>query len=124
MRVAAIAYPTVHEALRRAIPEFGDAVDEHVADNDEVLPHVSFGDLTRFVLAAHHDGDRELVSRSLAFLERALREGDNGLQNLVAVSFVENVGPWDKSQERFIESWPEALRLEARRQREWTPGDT
>ena len=119
-----MGYPTVHDALRRAVPEFGAAIDEHVADHGGVLPHVLFGDLSRFVLAAHHAGDHELVSRSLAFLELALLEGDDGVQNLVAVSFVENVGPWDKSQESFIESWPEALRLEARTQREWTPGNT
>jgi hypothetical protein len=47
----AIAYSTVDEALRAAVPEFGGAIDEHITDNDEeLLPHILFGDLTRFVL--------------------------------------------------------------------------
>ena len=114
-------YSDVTDALRESLPEFSDAIDEHVADNDEVLPHVLFGDLTRFVLKANDDGDDELVRRALAFLDGVLREGDDGVQNLVGVSFVENVGPWDPTQAAFIASWPEALRLEAEQQRDWRP---
>jgi hypothetical protein len=119
--VAALAYSEVATALRETLPEFAAAIDEHVADHDEVLPHVLFGDLTRFVLDAHQRGDDDLVRRALAFLDSALREGDDGVQNLVGVSFVENVGPWDADQAQFIASWPDALRLEAEQQRDWRP---
>jgi hypothetical protein len=119
--VTALAYSEVVAALLVAIPEFAAAVDEHVADNDGVLPHVLFGDLTRFVVKSHDDGDDELVRRALAFLDAALREGDDGVQNLVGVSFVENIGVWDPNQADFIASWPEALRLEAQHQRDWRP---
>lgn len=120
-RVTKLAYSEVATALRVALPEFADAIDEHVAFNDEVLSHLLFGDLTRFVLKRHDDGDDEFVRRALAFLDSALRDGDDRVQNLVEVSFVENVGPWDPSQAAFIASWPEALRLEAEQQRDWRP---
>ena len=119
--MAALAYSGVTDALRESLPEFSDAIDEHVADYDEVLPHLLFGDLTLFVLKAQDDGDDEIVRRALAFLDGALREGDDAVQNLVGVSFVENVGPWDPNQAAFIASWPEALRLEAEQQRDWRP---
>lgn len=45
------------------------------------------------------------------------------VQNLVAVSFVENVGPWDDGVKGFIASWPSALQEEAERQRTWQPGE-
>ena len=110
--------PDVLDELLVAVPEFGPTFDEHVADYG-ILPHVLFGDLTRFVLAAHERRDTEVESRSLAFLDWALREGDDDVENLVAVSFVENV---DQRQHRgFIATWPDALRAEAKRQRDWRP---
>jgi hypothetical protein len=121
--VAVIDYPTVQDALQRAVPRFGWVVREHVADYDDVLPHLLFGDLTRFVLAAHDAGDDGLVGQCLDFLDLALRDGDPAVQNLVAVSFVENVPPSDESRQGFIESWPEGLRREAEQQRAWTPGN-
>jgi hypothetical protein len=119
--VAALTYSEITTALRVELPEFAAEIDEHVVDNDEVLPHVLFGDLTRFVLDAHMRGDDDLVRRALAFLDHALREGDDMVQNLVGVSFVENVGPWDPDQAQFIASWPDALRVEAETQRDWRP---
>lgn len=119
--VVAVVYAEVHEALRAAVPEFGPSIDEHIADYSEVLQHVLFGELTRFVLAAYERGDRELTRKCLRFLDFALREGDSRVENLVAVSFVENVLPWSASTSAFIQSWPEGLCSEAERQRDWNP---
>jgi hypothetical protein len=118
-----IEYPTVHEALRAAIPEFSGEIDEHFASNEEMLQHVLFGDFTRFVMDAQARGDEELVRRCLAFLEEALRDGDKNVVTLVQVSFVENVGPFIGDVAEFVETWPTALRAEAQRQRDWKRGD-
>jgi hypothetical protein len=120
--VVALTPSDVIDALRSTVPEFGPTIDDHVEECGETLPHVLFGDLTRFLLAAHARGDADVELRSLAILDEALREGDDQVQNLVAVSFVENVGPWDPTQREFTESWPDALRDEARRQHDWKPG--
>jgi hypothetical protein len=107
----------IHERLVEAIPEFSPRLDEHVADFEEVLPHTLFTTLTRFILDAHRDGDDALVAKCLAFLAAAMRSQDEEIENLVAVDFVETVGPWDPDMKEFIDAWPKALRDEAQRQR-------
>ena len=112
----------VTPSLLDAVPEFRPSVDEHIKTYGEVLHHVLFGDLTRFVLAARGRGEDALVKRTVAWLDTALREGDKDVRNLVAVSFVENVGPWSETARTFVESWPHALRVEADRQHRWSSG--
>ncbi|MDQ3946655.1 MAG: HNH endonuclease [Actinomycetota bacterium] len=111
------SYPQVHERLVEAIPEFAPLLDEHVQDFDEILPNILFDTLTRFVLDARERGDDPLVAKCLAFLAAAMRCGDEQIEHLVAATFVETVGPWDPAMNEFIDSWPEALRHEAMRQR-------
>jgi hypothetical protein len=90
-----LTYETIHELLVEAIPEFRPVLEEHLRDQEgEVLQHVMFGDLTGFVLAARDRGDRALVARCWAFLDHAANSPRPRVSNLVAVSFVENVGPW------------------------------
>ncbi len=96
-------------------------LDEHIDTYGEVLSHILFGDLTRFVLQAYKEGDKALVERCLIFLDKALTDGDAEVQNLVAVSFVENTDPRDQASQLFISTWPEHLRAEAERQRDWRP---
>ncbi|WP_214415229.1 DUF7674 family protein [Sphaerisporangium fuscum] len=110
---AGLSYERIADLLIAEVPEFAPVVQEHVACDDEVLQHVLFGDLTRFVLKAHQCGDDAVVGRCLAFLEQAMMASDLRLRELVAVSFVENVGPWDAEVADFIASWPPALRQEA-----------
>jgi hypothetical protein len=50
------------------------------------------------------------------FLADEMQNGDHKVQELVAVSFVENVGPWDAAMQAFISSWPAVLRHQAQRQ--------
>lgn len=118
--MASITYDSIPESLVEAIPEFRPVVEEHITYYDEVLQHVLFGDFTRFVLEQEHNKDEELVRRCLAFLDQAVRSGDELTENLVAVSFVENVGPWEPAMKDFISHWPESLQTMAREQG-WQP---
>lgn len=68
------------------------------------------------MLSAFGVGERELAARGLTFLGRALIDGDEHVDNAVALSFVED--SWDAPLE-FIESWPAALRDERLRQATW-----
>lgn len=52
-----------------------------------------------------------------------LTDGNERVENAVAVSFVEDTGWWDDAMAPFIAAWPEPLRAEARRQRDWRPGE-
>jgi hypothetical protein len=54
--VSARDYDTVAQRLVQVVPEFSGVVEEHRTDNDEILPHVLYGDLTRFVVAAAKGG--------------------------------------------------------------------
>jgi hypothetical protein len=120
--MSTLNYEDIVDALRKEIPEFDPSIEEHISDNfGEVLPHPLFGDLTRFIEEAWSEGNTEVVSRCLSWLEHALTTGDARVKNLVAVSFVENVGPWDPEKARFIKKWPPALREEAKRQKDWKP---
>jgi hypothetical protein len=55
----------------------------------------------------------------LVVMDKGLREGDEDVENAVAVSFVENTGCWDPAMLPFIATWPEDLKAEAERQRFW-----
>src|SRR5687767_5332264 len=72
---------------------------EHVTDNlGEILPHVFFGDLTRYILAlvatvssgGGLEPRRELRD-ILDFLEESFSTGNQELQVLIGTSFLENL---------------------------------
>jgi hypothetical protein len=63
---------------------------EHLADNDELLPHVLFGDVTRYALSLARGGQTDELDRLLGDLDAALGESEDEVANLVWASFVEN----------------------------------
>ena len=66
-------------------------------DNDEVLPHLLFGDLVRFLLEeVRAQGAQSVaVQKAVELLERAADSPDPRLQELLVVSFLENLEPDD-----------------------------
>jgi hypothetical protein len=88
--------------LVAAFPGLRPAFDEHLSDNfGEVLPHVFFGDLTRYVLARYRAARSEPESQRsqaqgevralLNELEDAYTSRGDEVQELIAVSFLENL---------------------------------
>lgn len=73
--------------------DFDEALTTHLSDNDELLPHVLLGDWTRSVLAlqARRGCGHEEVQAALQTLEMAMTHGISDLQELVVVSFLENL---------------------------------
>src|SRR5215211_9198760 len=93
-------YSTFVPQLLAEIPEVNPVYVEHLRQNDELLPHVLMGAVTRFVCEAYHrsvsgetDAEqwRRVVSRSLTLMERAISSPDLMLRNLILVSFLENL---------------------------------
>lgn len=80
------------EELLQLVPELKPAYTEHIADNDALLPHVFFGDVTRFAIAEANkcQGPSALI-RLLDQMESGLRTGSEEVGELIAVSFVENL---------------------------------
>jgi hypothetical protein len=90
------------QLLVRRYPRLQPIFDEHVSDNfGEVLPHLFLGDLTRYsvsrfvavesgMLPKDSEAEWEL-RRLLSDLEDAYSAGDEELQELISVSFLENL---------------------------------
>jgi hypothetical protein len=80
------------EELLRLLPQLKSIYDEHLADNETLLPHVFMGDVTRFVVAeAEKSTSRDVLERLLGHLEEGLKNGPEQVKELVVVSFVENL---------------------------------
>jgi hypothetical protein len=80
------------ESLLRLVPALMPIYDEHLADNDTLLPHVFMGDVTRFaILKAHDLGSRNVMAELLDHLEEGLESGAEEVKELIIVSFIENL---------------------------------
>jgi hypothetical protein len=96
-------------ALVEADPGLGPVLHEHMETHGELLSHVLFGDVTRFILAAVARGDDTSVSQLLDLLDAGLDSGDPDVVELVVASFVENVGVWEPTMDSFVATWPKHL---------------
>ncbi len=94
----------VHDLVNK-IPALRRLLDEHVSDNDALLPHVFMGDLTRFVVQSYKGGYQQESPENdigdlpciLSHLEQGMMSRNKEVQELVAVSFLENLDESDKS---------------------------
>lgn len=102
-------------------PRFGDTMEEHLKDNDELLPHLLMSDLLRYVggkLTACESRNRIEVQDILAVLETAFTSGNSETENAIAVSFLENL----ETEPFYAALAPllgPGLRAEHKRQMEW-----
>jgi len=94
-----LRYDNFAEQLRTVVPGFERVYDEHVSDYDEVLPHVLLGDLVRFLSAEVELRGAEALAlkKAIPLLEDAACSEDERLQELIVVSFLENLEPDDPS---------------------------
>jgi len=85
------------QLFRQAIgiaPSFEPVLAEHLSDNDgELLPHLLMGDLLRFVGArvGKQANDSVEVVLLLDLLEREVAGGNADTENVIAVSFLEDL---------------------------------
>jgi len=88
-----------------------EMLKEHVADYDELLPHVFMGEVSRYVAS-----EAECTQQIVEYLEQRFRERNEDIQELIAVSFVENF-PRREDFERALKGVDaDALREEWQRQ--------
>lgn len=92
-------YESFPELLRKQVPGFDRVYDEHVHDYDEVLPHVLLGDLVRFLSdqVREKGAQSAALHEAMSLMEGGMGSADPSLQELVAVSFLENLDPADES---------------------------
>ena len=93
-----VTYESFPDQLR-TVPGFDRIFNEHITDHDEVLPHVLLGDLVRFLSREVELRGVESIAlkQAMLILERGMSSRDPRLQELVAVSFLENLDPADQS---------------------------
>ena len=79
------------------VPRLRPIYEEHVHDNHELIPYVFMGDVTRVAVDLHDDalrGNRvadEGLSELLAALEIGLASREEAVQEMISVSFLENL---------------------------------
>jgi hypothetical protein len=83
------------EDLVERFPALRSIYDEHLRDNGELLPHVFFGDVARYAERLYMGQEREALEGLLDVLERAWGDGPHEVEELIQVSFIENLQPWD-----------------------------
>ncbi len=91
-----ITYENVGQLLVERIPEFRLLYEEHIKDNDVVLPHVLFGDFTRFVIdvfrkSKNNVEQKSVFERSIHFIKDLLESNNSKLEELAQVSLIENL---------------------------------
>ena len=85
--------------LVRLVPSLLPAMDEHLKDNDEMLPHVFFGDLTRVVVNMQKMSDENQryddhdLDAILQYLEEGIKSTSPEIRELISASFIENLVP-------------------------------
>lgn len=73
-------------------PALRDMLKEHREYHGEVLPHVFFGDVTRWYVSRCEASDNIASARGLVTdLAEGLTLGDDSVDNLIHVSFLENL---------------------------------
>ncbi len=110
------------ERLVAKFPGLHPLFQEHLSDNfGALLPHLFFGDLTRYLVARYlvaqsHLIDQQLeaereVRALLAELEQAYAVGGDEVEELIAVSFLENL-PRPSEEGSGVRGWlgPELTR--------------
>lgn len=84
----------VDELVER-FPALRPAYEEHLRDNNELLPHLFFWDVTKYAERLYASGETDTLQRLLNFLERAWADGPQEVEELIQVSFIESLGPWE-----------------------------
>ena len=81
------------ELLMKVAPGLVAVLEEHRASHDELLPHVFFGDVTRFVVSGFADRPdrRAQADGILSRLEGAMGYALDDIQTLISTSFCENL---------------------------------
>lgn len=90
------------EEFVKAIPTLQILYDEHIDYYEELIPHVFMGDLTRYVIKLFQcmkfdDQKKNELEEILKYLELGMSRKDEDIQELISISFLENLDVTDAS---------------------------
>jgi len=91
-----LTYKDIGVYLIEKIPEFSGVYRNHIANNGGVLPHPLLDDFTKFVIDFYCKSKVDpqvikILDKCLDFIEELFLSGDEQLENLACVSFLENL---------------------------------
>ena len=114
------------DRLVKQFPFLQKTLEDHLDQNDELLPHVLFGDITRLLLRMHSEAVAERrgfkhLEDVLAFLDRTFSDGGDKVQELLSVSFLENLPVRRHNGADLQDLLGPALKAELTRIRLWRP---
>jgi hypothetical protein len=92
--------------------ELAEVYQQHIADQDELLPHVLMGEITRLVISKVRREQTEWLPKFLQQLELGLSSDNNDIKELIGVSFVENLCGEDEVIQTLLPTMEAALRRE------------
>jgi hypothetical protein len=78
----------------RVAPSLESELEEHIADYGEILAHVFFGDVARFVVknvSSSKIEDQAEAEAAIRVIEEAYARGEESQQNVIEASFIENL---------------------------------
>jgi hypothetical protein len=90
------------EQFLREVPELVPQWTEHLLDNGEPLPHVFFGDVSRFAVVVAEGDDHDLQARFSHAIERLAASDDPEVVNVIHVSFAENLVWGDEREQQAL----------------------
>ncbi len=110
MKSVTLKYETFVSLLIEEVPELFSVYEEHLDDNDGLLEHVFMGDVTRFIVIISTEEEKsEVLDRIITLLDKAIRSKDEKLQELISVSFLENLPQHDSCYTDIKKVLPPAL---------------
>ena len=77
------------QSLVSTNPSLEPIYAEHLKEYDELLPHVFFGDVTRWIID-NFETDQASIHKVIDFLDRGYYYGSDEVNELISVSFFEN----------------------------------
>lgn len=111
-----VTYQNVVDLLIQKVPELRPLLDSHLHDQfGQLLQHVFFGDVTRYVVEQLHSSETDVVQRVLYFLNSAMESSDARVKELVLASFLENIDQNDRSFGQLNSMMGSNLRRELKR---------
>jgi hypothetical protein len=102
------------DQLVRQHPQLRSLYLEHSEYYEALLPHVLFGDISRYVIAQSADLDRNryFLGSFMSAMELAILSNNESVTNLVQVSFIENlIGEYDLMDRLETVTSPTFLRM-------------
>ena len=92
--------------LCAAAPALTQVLDEHVADNDQFLPHVFMADVTRWLAA---DRPAAVVRDVVAVIADHFERGQPDVRDVILASFLENLSRDEPADQVVLDALPPTL---------------